>query len=112
VQRVLGDGMSPTLAEAVDVARNLAWLPIANLSNALRYRERRELHARLGELLSRSRLHRDPSPEARFLVAAMRRVAAATFVNRYGLPYYERRAAVTELRGCLDAYDRLQREAA
>jgi len=100
------------MAEAIDVARDLAWRPIANLSSAVRYAERRELHRRLGELLSRSRLHRDPSPEARFLIAAMRRAAAATFVNRKGLPYYERRQAVIELRGCLEAYDRLQREGA
>jgi hypothetical protein len=98
--------VSPSLAEAVDVARELAWLPIANLSSPIRYAERRELHRRLCELLGRSRLHRDPSPEARFLVDAMRRVARATFVNRKGLPYYQRRWAIIELRGCLDAYDR------
>lgn len=101
--------MSPTLAEAIDVARDLAWRPFSNPGGngaAMRYAERRELHRRLGELLGRSRLHRDPSAEARCLVAAMRRVAGVTFSNRYGHAYYVRRVAVLELRGALDVYDR------
>jgi hypothetical protein len=52
-------------------------------------------------------LSANASPELTFLVAAIRRVAACSFSNRMGLPYYERKQAVAELRGCLVVYDRV-----
>lgn len=98
--------MSPVLAEAIDVATDLAWRPVANLPGSLRYLERRDLHDRLVGLMVRVSLSANASAELRFLVDAMRRVARASFSNRRGEPYYERKAAVLELRGCLDVWRR------
>lgn len=89
---------------AIAAAEDLAWRPTANLPGSVAYHDRREAHARLVEILAGLRSPRGASPELRYLVAAMRRVAAASFSNRYGLPYYERREAVSQLRGCLDVY--------
>lgn len=89
---------------AIAAAEDLAWRPSANLPGSVAYHERREAHARLVEILSGVRVPRGSSPELRYLVAAMRRAAAASYSNRYGLPYYERREAVSQLRGCLDVY--------
>lgn len=99
--------MSPRLAAAIEAARELAWLPTANLPGCLLYSERKESHARLVDRVAvMGALSANASPELRYLVDAMRRVAAASFSNRFGLPYYERREAVAQLRGCLDVYDR------
>lgn len=104
--------MSPELAAAIDAARELAWMPTANLRASLTYDERKAAHARLVARLAEVRgLSANASPELRYLVPAMRRVAACTFSNRTGHPYYERRQAVAELRGCLDALDQLRRGA-
>lgn len=97
--------MSPALREAIAIAAELAWQPFANLSDRGRYEERRELHGRLVEALGRTTsLSANASPELRFLVEAMWRVAHASFSNRYGMPYYERREALRQLRGCLVTY--------
>lgn len=98
--------MSPALAAAIDAARDLAWRPTANLGAGLRYTERREAHDHLCELLGRVRLSANASPELRYLLDAMRRVAGCSFANRRGEPYYWRKQQIYELRGCLVVWDR------
>lgn len=98
--------LSPVLRESVDLARELAWWPIANQSSPLRYRARLELHGRLVASIDRTLAPYDAPLSLVYLIEAMRRVARASFVNRMGDPYYERRAAMLQLRGCLDVYDR------
>jgi hypothetical protein len=97
--------MTGALAAAIDVATELAWYPIANGTRRNSwYLRRREAHAELCRRLTRARLPHHPEPQLVALLAAMRRVAAATFCNRCGPPYYARRTAVLQLRGCLDQY--------
>ena len=99
--------MSPTLAAAIYAARELAWEPTHNLSNRERYAARNAKHDALIDALGRtSGLSANASAELRFLLEAMHRVAACSFANRRGEPYYERKVCVAELRGCLLAYDR------
>lgn len=97
--------MSPVLAEAIDIATDLAWWPLGNL-NGLAYVERKELHRRLVDLSPRIRLSANAAPELRCLVTAIERVARASFANRWGPMYWSRRQAVLELRGALDVYGR------
>ncbi len=102
--------MKPELAMTIDAARDLAWQPTHNLGGRggpRRLAERHESHERLVDALGRvTALSANASPELRYLVAAIHRVAACTFSNRMGRPYHERKQAVAELRGCLDVYDR------
>jgi hypothetical protein len=100
--------VSPDLAVAIDVARELAWYPVCNSTckRSSWYARRREAHVELGDRLARIRIPATASPQLRTLVTAMRRVAAASFSNRQGVAYYERRTAVLQLRGCLDEYSR------
>lgn len=96
--------MRTSLRVAIIAAEDLAWRPTANLPGSVAYHERKESHARLVDAVAGVRISAADSAELRYLVAAMRRVAAASFANRYGHPYYERKVAVAELRGCLDVY--------
>lgn len=104
--------MTPALAQAIEAARDLAWRSTSNYGgrSAILYADRKESHDRLVTALSKMS-YRDvlvttmAFEELRFLVDAMRRVAACTFSNRMGLPYHERKQAVKELRGCLVTYD-------
>jgi hypothetical protein len=101
--------VSPALAMTIAAARDLAWRPTSNLggNRASAYEPRLEAHRRLVDALGRvTGLSANASPELRFLLAAIRRVAACSFSNRMGLPYYERKQSVAELRGCLVIYDR------
>ena len=99
--------MSPILAAAIAAAEDLAWRPTYNMPGSVGYHERRESHQRLCELLGRATaLSANASPQLRSLVAAMRRAAGCSFANRRGAPYYERRQAIKELRGCLDEWKR------
>ena len=101
--------MSPDLAHALDVARELAWMPTANLggkAGAMIYRTRYELHQTLIGLVAEVRLPRRCSDELRLLWSATERVSRCTFSNRMGLPYYERRQAVAQLRGAFAVWDR------
>jgi hypothetical protein len=94
-----------TLAAAIDAARDLAWRPMANVSG-IRLQERHEAHERLVDALTGvRRLPPGATPELRYLVRSMRRAARASYSNRRYAPYYERRQAVAELRGCLSRYD-------
>lgn len=101
--------MTPRLAEAIDVAEDLAWRPTANLPASVGYSERREVADRLAVLVRGLRIPSDASDELRYLVAAIRRVARQSFANRRGEAYYARKRAVLELRGCLDTYRRSRR---
>lgn len=98
--------MSPALRAAIDAALDLAWRPTYNMPSRVGYYERHEAHERLCERLAAVRLSANASPELRFLVDAMRRVAGCSFANRRGEPYYARKAAVYELRGCLVVWKR------
>ena len=99
--------MKPELATAIFAARELAWESHVNLSDRKRYAHRNELHRRLVDALTNvTALSANAGPELRYLVEAMYRSAACSWANRKGLPYYERKQAVAELRGCLLAYDR------
>lgn len=99
--------MSPAVRAAIDAAEDLAWRPTYNLPGSLRYHDRQEAAQRLRDLLARvRRLASDASHELRLLIAAMRRAAAATYANRKGPPYYERKQAIYELRGCLVVWKR------
>jgi len=104
--------MSPVLAEAIDVATDLAWRPVANLPGSVAYHERKEAHERLCALLGRASLSANASAELRYLVDAMRRVAGCSFANRRGEPYYARKRAALELRGCLDVWRRARQAVA
>lgn len=105
--------MSPALAAAIAAAEDLAWRPTANLPGSLAYTERKESADRLCRLLAGvSSLSANASPELRFLVDAMRRVAGCSFANRRGEPYYARKRAVLELRGCIDVWKRSRTAAA
>lgn len=99
--------MSPLLAAVVDAARDLAWHPTANFGRGIAYDERIQAHRRLLEALEAwpGSLSVNSSPQLVALVAAIRRVASATYSNRTGAPYWTRRRFVLELRGCLDIYD-------
>lgn len=96
--------MTPTLRAAIDAAEDLAWRPTANLPGSLRYTERKESADRLVDLMRTVRVPAGATEELRFLVAAMRRASRASYSNRYGQPYYERREAIEQLRGCLDVW--------
>jgi hypothetical protein len=98
--------VSPALRAAIDAAIDLAWRPTANLPGSLRYTERRESAERLCERLAAIRLSANASPELRFLVDAMGRVAGCSFANRRGEPYYWRKRCVYELRGALVVWQR------
>jgi hypothetical protein len=104
--------VSPTLAAAIDAARDLAWRPTANLPGSLAYTERKESADRLCALICRLRVPGGAPDELRYLVAAMRRVAGCSFSNRRGEPYYARRRAIYELRGCLDVWQRSENDPA
>lgn len=105
--------MSPALSAAIYAARELAWQPTHNLSNAERYAARHAAHDRLVEALAGTKaVSANASPELRFLLEAIHRVALCSFANRKGVAYYERKQSVAELRGCLLAYDRSREVAA
>lgn len=100
--------MSPALRAAIDAAIDLAWRPTANLPGSLRYTERKEAADRLCERLAAVSLSANASPELRYLVDAMRRVAGCSFANRRGEPYYWRKRCVYELRGCLVVWQKAE----
>ena len=98
--------MSPAVSAVVDAARDLAWRPTANTANAVGYAGRKEAHAALIAALEAMGRVRVREPELVYLLDAARRVARCSFSNRWGEPYYERREAVYQLRGCLDVWAR------
>lgn len=102
--------MSSQLAAALDVARDVAWQPHVNLNSAARYAERREAFALLRAAMAERRGYRhglsaNASPQLTALLDAIDRLADCTHANVMGLPYYERKQAMAELRGCFDQWD-------
>jgi hypothetical protein len=106
--------MTPALAAAIDAARELAWQPTHNVSPH-RHAKRREAYEAFIDALARLdvEVRRTGDPvvsvaaiESRFLLAAMRRIAACSFASRMGMPYRERKQSMLELRGCVAAFDR------
>lgn len=93
------------IGELIEAATAFAWLPIANLAAGPVYDARREAHDRLVKAIAEQTplTWRAIPPD---LGRALRRAGAVSVANRRGLPYYERRAAVLELRGALDAHRR------
>lgn len=98
--------MNRELDQAIDAARELAWRPICNLSTRTSYAARLEAHRALVDALGKVGRVAGVDDETMFLVAAMRRAAGATYSNRFGRPYAERREAIYQLRGCLDVWQR------
>lgn len=98
--------MTRELQAVIAAAEDLAWRPTSNLARGDRYNERKASHERLLAALAAwsGHLSANASDELRFLVKAIRRVAACSWCNRMGLAYYERREAVWQLRGCLDVF--------
>lgn len=98
--------MKPELCEAIEAATELAWMPTANLPRSRVYWARSEAHDRLVAAVARLGPVPDADAELTYLLAAIRRAAAASYSNRMGEPYYERREAIYQLRGCLDVFAR------
>ncbi len=92
-----------TVAELIEAATAFAWLPLANLPAGPVYDARREAHARFVKALAEQPpiTWRALPPD---IGRALKRAAAVTVCNRRGFPYYERKSAVLELRGALDAH--------
>lgn len=95
------------MSEIVAAARAVAWWPFGNLSTPALYQARCADHTRLREALARHPRPRVTCDEARFVVRAARLLAEHSGSNRFGVAYYERKAAQAQLRGALDVYDRL-----
>lgn len=93
--------------------RELAWWSHCNLSNQDLYRARKEAFGRLRDALRQQHQAFMPADEdlANVLQAA-RWLASCSDSNRMGAPYYERKAAMATLRGCLAGYDRARDNAA
>lgn len=89
------------------VDRRAQLRPHENLPGSLAYTERKESAERLCERLAAvTALSANASPQLVYLLEAMRRVAGCSFANRRGEPYYARKRAIYELRGCLDEWQR------
>jgi hypothetical protein len=98
--------MSVDAGPVIEAAVDLAWRPTCNTSHRAAYRGRMESHERLLEVLrSTPDLPADETPLG-YLIRAIRRVARASFSNRQGEPYNERKEAVRQLRGCLEVWMR------
>jgi hypothetical protein len=104
--------MSPELCAVIEAADDLAWRPTANTSHVPAYRARKAAHAALCEALAALGRVNETEPVLLLLLAAIRRTALCNFCNRMGPPYYARKQAIYQLRGCLDVWHRLVLEGA
>lgn len=88
--------MSPALQAVIEAAEDLAWRPTSNLGRGDRYNDRKASHQRLVDALRAwpGGLSANASDELRYLVAAIRRVAACSWCNRMGLAYESSMSAV------------------
>ncbi len=91
------------MSDLLEAAAAFAWLPFANLSAGPVYDARRAAFDHLAVLIAAQPplVWRALPPD---LGRALKRVANVSPANRRGLPYYERKSAILELRGCLDAH--------
>lgn len=94
------------MSRIVAAARRVAWWPFGNMSTAALYDARRSDHAALRDALVACPRPRRLTPELRAVLTAARLLAEHSGSNRFGVAYYERKAAMQQLRGALDAYDR------
>ena len=94
------------VSTVIERARIVAWMPLANLPGGPLYRERKAAHQRLIDALAALPSREAGLDELGYAIRAAWRVGAATFSNRYGEPYAERREAMLQLRGALDVLDR------
>jgi hypothetical protein len=91
----------------IDDARELAWWSHSNPSDRDIFLARKAAFTRLRESLSKAPIDCGAaSEELRYLIAAAVRLAEHSGSNRWGVAYYERKAADDRLRGCLAVYDR------
>ena len=104
--------MSPALCAVIEAADDLAWRPTSNTSHVVAYRARQESARNLREAVARLGRVRETEPIVLLLVAAIRRASAQTYANRQGPPYYARKEAIYQLRGCLDVWHRFVLEGA
>lgn len=95
-----------TADDVLAAARELAWTTHGNLSGGPVYRDRKALHGRLVGALERmpGTWRADGTPRG-YAIAAAWRLGAATFSNRCGEPYAERREAMAQMRGALAVLD-------
>jgi hypothetical protein len=104
--------VSPELNAVIEAADDLAWRPTSNTSNVPAYRARKASHQALCDALARLERVDETEPVLLLLVAAIRRAACCNYCNRMGPPYYARKQAIYQLRGCLDVWHRLVIEGA
>jgi hypothetical protein len=90
-------------------ARELAWWTHCNIGQTDLYRARQEAFGRLRRALIGVTAPADEDLANVF--AAARWLASCSDSNRMGAPYYERKAAMATLRGCLAGYDRAREDA-
>jgi hypothetical protein len=97
-----------TVEDVIEAAEDLAWRPTYNIPGRGGTRSRMESSERLCAALMAwsGRLPANAPDELRYLIAAIRRAAGCSYSNRKGPPYYERRQAIYQLRGCLDVWKR------
>jgi hypothetical protein len=98
-----GASISEPIDALVDAARALAWWSHCNIGSSELYRARQASFARLRAVLR-------PAPascsfELGAVVRAARVLAGCSDSNRWGVAYYERKAAFARLRGALFALD-------
>lgn len=91
-------------------ARELAWWSHCNLSNTDLYRARQAAFNRVRDAIIG--IDRPDDEDLANVLTAARWLASCSDSNRMGLPYYERKAAMASLRGCLAGYDRARADAA
>lgn len=91
------------IVEVIAAARALAWWPHSNMRSPELYRARQASFARLRKALSEPVV--PETIEEAAVVRCARVLAGCSDSNRWGLPYYERKAAFAQLRGALAGYD-------
>lgn len=80
-------------------ARELAWWTHCNIASRDLYYARQEAFRRLRAAISNAAVPKDEDERNAF--EAARWLASCSDSNRMGDPYYERKAAMMTLRGCL-----------
>lgn len=97
----------------IDLARDLAWRGHANRSGMALADRNETVQALRDAIRARPHCYVPPLPyhaQFRALMLAIWRIAGCSWANRRGEPYYIRRQALAELRGCLESYDSARRD--